>query len=53
MAFAGALAAVRMSIVNQAKRTCPVCRRNVSDREFHRTEPSGQMIHSDCEESAQ
>lgn len=49
MAFAGALAAVQMSIVNQQKRTCPVCRRTISDREPHRTDPSGQMTHTDCE----
>jgi hypothetical protein len=51
MAFAGALAAVQMSIVNPQKRTCPVCRRTVSDREPHRTEASGQLIHTDCEEN--
>lgn len=51
MAFAGALAAVQMSMVNQQKRTCPICRRTVSDREDHRTDPSGQKTHTDCEEN--
>ncbi len=52
MAFAGALAAVRMSMVNQQKRTCPICRRNVLAREDHRTDPSGQKTHTDCKENA-
>jgi hypothetical protein len=51
MAFAGALAAVQMSMVNQQKRTCPVCRRTVTDRELHSTDPSGQRTHTDCEEN--
>jgi hypothetical protein len=51
VAFAGALAAVQMSMVNQQKRTCPVCRREVVDREPHRKDPSGQMTHTDCEKN--
>lgn len=48
MAFAGALAAVNMAIINQQKRTCPVCRQPVSDRDDYAETSSGQRTHSGC-----
>lgn len=48
MAFAGAIAAVNMAIVNQQKRTCPVCRQPVSDRDDYTEDPSGQRTHTAC-----
>jgi hypothetical protein len=40
-----------MSIVNQQKRTCLFCRREVGG-EPHKTSPSGQLTHTECEENA-
>jgi hypothetical protein len=48
MAFAGALAAVNMAIVNAQKRTCPVCGQQVSDRDDYTESASGQRTHADC-----
>jgi hypothetical protein len=52
MAFAGALAAVNMAIVNSQKRTCPICGQQVSDRDDHAQTASGQRTHTRCAGSA-